>query len=239
MFDRPMLTQLAFKLLTEGEEAARDVARKSNKLTEDLVDALMETRARFAAAMTEIDQVQVVGYLARVLQEPYGIDYNDLLNTLRLVRAGELAAARSFVESLDKDVALVDEILRRQTELMRWQNIHADDKLAGAIPGRTALRAPLQRPRRAHPRRAGRPAGRGAPTGGDHPRPRPAAHRPHRGAARAVAARQGRRSGGWAGCTSSARSGTSRGASTTSCAAAPPARATPARRASSSRWKTT
>ena len=130
MFDRPMLTQLAFKLLTEGEEAARDVARKSNRLTEDLVDALIETRARFAAAMSEIDQVQVVGYLARVLQEPYGIDYNDLLNTLRLVRAGELAAARSFVESLDKDVALVDEILRRQTELIRWQNIHADDKLA-------------------------------------------------------------------------------------------------------------
>ena len=70
MFDRPMLTQLAFKLLTEGEEAARDVARKSNRLTEDLVDALIETRARFAAAMSEIDQVQVVGYLARVLQEP-------------------------------------------------------------------------------------------------------------------------------------------------------------------------
>jgi len=130
MFDRPMLTQLALKLLTEGEEAARDVARKSNRLTEDLVDALLETRARFDAAMTEIDQVQVVGYLARVLQEPYGIDYNDLLNTLRLVRTGELAAARAFVESLDKDVALVDEILRRQTELIRWQNVHADDKLA-------------------------------------------------------------------------------------------------------------
>ncbi len=130
MFDRPMLTQLAFKLLTEGEETARDTARKSNRLTEDLVDALLETRARFAAAMIEIEQVQVVGYLARVLQEPYGIDYNDLLNTLRLVRTGELAAARAFVESLDKDVALVDEILRRQTELIRWQNIHADDKLA-------------------------------------------------------------------------------------------------------------
>ena len=113
-----MLTQLAFKLLTEGEAAARDVARKSNRLTEDLVDALLETRARFAAAMTEIEQVQVIGYLARVLQEPYGIDYNDLLNTLRLVRAGELAAARAFVESLDKDVALVDEITRRQTELI-------------------------------------------------------------------------------------------------------------------------
>ncbi len=42
-----------------------------------------------------------------------------------------------------------------------------------------------------------------------------------------------------AGCTSSARSGTRRGASTTSCAAAPGARATRARRASTCRSKTT
>src|SRR5690606_36949800 len=74
MFDRPMLMQLAFKLLTEGEEAARDTARKSNRLTEDLVDALLDTKERFAAAMTEIDQIQIVGHLARALQEPYGID---------------------------------------------------------------------------------------------------------------------------------------------------------------------
>ncbi len=130
MFDRTMLTQLALKLVTEGEAAAHDTVRKSNRLTEDLIDALLETRARFDAAMTEIEQVQVMGYLARVLQEPYAIDYNDLVTTLRLVRTGELAQARAFVESLDKDVALVDEILRRQTELIRWQNIHADDKLA-------------------------------------------------------------------------------------------------------------
>ena len=131
MFDRAMLTQLALKLLTEGEEAARETAARSNRLTEDLVDALVETRSRFDAAMTEIESVQVVGYLARVLQEPYSIDYNDLLDTLRLVRTGELAQARAFVESLDKDTALVDEIMRRQSELIRWQNIHADDRLAG------------------------------------------------------------------------------------------------------------
>jgi preprotein translocase subunit SecA len=128
MFDRPMLIQLAGKLVTEGEEAAREVARKSNRLTEDLVDALLETRARFDAALAEIEQVQVIGYLARTLQEPYGIDYNDLLNTLRLVRAGQLAEARVFVEGLDKDVALVDEIMRRWNELVRYQGIHADEK---------------------------------------------------------------------------------------------------------------
>ncbi|WP_374689306.1 preprotein translocase subunit SecA, partial [Promineifilum sp.] len=128
MFDRPMLGQLAVKLVTEGEEAARDVARKSNRLTEDLVDALLETRARFDAALVEIEQVQIIGYLARTLQEPYGIDYNDLLNTLRLARAGQLAEARAFVEGLDKDVALVDEIMRRWNELVRYQNVHADEK---------------------------------------------------------------------------------------------------------------
>ncbi len=128
MFDRPMLIQLAFKLLDEGEEAARDTARKSNKLTEDLVDALVETEHRFAEAMVEIDQVQIVGHLARVLQEPYGIDYNDLLEVLRRVRAGELAEARIFVESLDKDVALVDDIMRRWNELVRYQNIQTDEK---------------------------------------------------------------------------------------------------------------
>ena len=51
----------------------------------------------------------------------------------------------------------------------------------------------------------------------------------------------GQAEGRWrrAGCTSSAPSGTSRGASTTSCAAAPDARATPARRGSTSRSRTT
>ena len=130
MFDRPMLGQLALKLVAEGENAAREVARQSNRLTEDLVDALVETKAHFDAAMAEIEQVQVVGYLARTLQEPYGIDYNELLNTLRFVRAGELGQARAYVESIDKDVALVDEILRRQNELIRWQNIHTDEKLS-------------------------------------------------------------------------------------------------------------
>ena len=43
----------------------------------------------------------------------------------------------------------------------------------------------------------------------------------------------------WAACTSSAPSATSRGASTTSCAAAPAVRATPAPRASTCRSKTT
>ena len=128
MFDRPQLAQLALTLLADGEDAARDAARKSSKLTEDLVDTLAQTRARFEDAMREVDQVQIVGHLARVLQEPYGIDYNDLLEVLRRVRGGQLAEARVFVEELDKDVALVDDIMRRWSELVRYQNIRADDK---------------------------------------------------------------------------------------------------------------
>jgi preprotein translocase subunit SecA len=129
MMDRPLLVTLAFTLLVEGEAAARAMAQKNSKLTEDLVDALLGTEARFDAALTEIEEVQIIGYLARVLQEPYGIDYNDLLTTIRLVRAGKLAEARVFVQSLNKDVALVDDIMRRWSELVRYQNIHADDKL--------------------------------------------------------------------------------------------------------------
>jgi len=129
MFTRTMLNQLAAKLESEGEEAARAYTRQHSKLTEDLVDALLETRERFAAAMVEIDQMQIVGYLARALQEPYGIDYNDLLEVLRRVRAGQLAEARDYVEGLDKDVALVDDIMRRWGELVRFQNIQEDEKL--------------------------------------------------------------------------------------------------------------
>ena len=70
-----------------------------------------------------------------------------------------------------------------------------------------------------------RPAGRGHDRH-QHGRPR---HR-HQ-------ARRGRRASS-AACTSSAPSATRRAASTTSCAAAPAARATPARRASSSRSRT-
>ena len=127
MLDRPMLVQLALKLLNEGEDAARDTARKNSKLTEDLVDALVETKTRFTEAMDEIDQVQIVGHLARALQEPYGIDYNDLLEVLRRVRTGELAEARTYVEGLSKDVALVDDIMRRWSDLVRFQNIQADN----------------------------------------------------------------------------------------------------------------
>ena len=74
---------------------------------------------------------------------------------------------------------------------------------------------------------AGRPAGRGD----DRHQHGRARHRHHARRPGVDAKR--------AACTSSAPSGTRRAGSTTSCAVAPAARATPARRASTSRWKTT
>ena len=105
---------------------------------------------------------------------------------------------------------------------------HRDDLGRGVRASRAAAHARrhhAQRPEREEPRARGRdhhgrrPAGRGHDRD-EHGRPR-----------RGHQARRGRRAR-WAVCTSSAPSATRRGASTTSCAAAPAARATPARRAS-------
>lgn len=128
LFDRPMLAQLAINLLTEGEEKARELARKNSKLHEALVDELLHLKQQFDTALTEIEEVQVIGYLARVLQAPYGIDYNNLLHVLRLVRGGRLSEAREFVEGLEKDVALVDEALRLWNLHTRYQTIHTDER---------------------------------------------------------------------------------------------------------------
>ncbi len=131
MFDRTLLIQLATRLLTDGEAEARETARRNPRLTEDLVDALVERKQYYDEALVEIEQLQVSGYLARTLQEPYNIDYNDLTAVLRMVRAGELAEARSFLEHNGKDAALVDDIIRMQGEFVRYQTVHADEKMAG------------------------------------------------------------------------------------------------------------
>ncbi len=128
LFDRPMLAQLAINLLTEGEEKARELARKNSKLHEALVDELLHLKQQFDAALAEIEEVQVIGYLARVLQAPYDIDYNNLLHVLRLVRDGRLSEAREFVERLEKDAALVDEALRRWNLYTRYQAVHHDER---------------------------------------------------------------------------------------------------------------
>jgi preprotein translocase subunit SecA len=130
MFDRKLLADLCYRLLTEGDEQARDFARKQPKLTEDLVAALQEVKEKFDAAQVEIEQVQVVGYLARVLQEPYQIDYNHIRHVLRLVRVGALNAAREYLESVGKDSALVDEAVHLWNIHTNYQSAQKDTRRA-------------------------------------------------------------------------------------------------------------
>jgi len=130
LFDRQDLTQLAFRLLSEGEDAAREMAEKHPKLSADLVGALKDSKAKFDAALVEIEQIQVIGYLARSLQEPYQIDYNDISQVLRYVRAGLLGRAREYLQQLDKDVALVDDAVRLWNLYSIYETIHEDTQKA-------------------------------------------------------------------------------------------------------------
>ncbi|HZD11421.1 MAG TPA: preprotein translocase subunit SecA [Candidatus Binatia bacterium] len=149
MFDRSLLAQLAQKLLEDGEDNARGFAEKHPKLGTDLIDSLLETRRQYDAALAEIDEIQVVGYLAKTLQEPYDIDFSDLRQVLRLVRVNQLPAARSHVEEIGKDVALVDDAARLMELYSRYQAIQDDTRqvaefLAGLVfehnyNGRAAL----------------------------------------------------------------------------------------------------
>jgi len=131
LFNRKDLSQLTSKLLSDGEESAREYAEKHPRLSTDLVDAIVETKTRFDEAQTEIEEVQVIGYLSRTLQEPYDIDYNDIRLVLRLVRGGRLAEAREHLEKIDKDVALADEAIRL------W-NLHSRYQMVSEIPEKTA-----------------------------------------------------------------------------------------------------
>jgi preprotein translocase subunit SecA len=131
MFDRDDLVRLAQRLMAEGEDAARDMARRDRKFNEDLVDALLATHAEYEAAREEIDEVQIMGYLAKTMQEPYEIDYNDLLVTLRLVRDGELGEAREYIEEMGGDIAIVEDIARRWNDLALYARVHNDPRKVG------------------------------------------------------------------------------------------------------------
>ncbi len=126
LFDRQDLIQLAYRLLSDGEEAAREFATKNAKLSEDLVDSLLATKEYYDQALEEIEQVQVIGYLARSMQEPYDIDFNEIRQVLRLVRGGKYGEAREYLEQIEKDVALVDDAIRLWNAFTRYQSIHED-----------------------------------------------------------------------------------------------------------------
>jgi preprotein translocase subunit SecA len=137
LFSRGDLTQLAHYLIADGPDKAREYANKHPKLSEDLVDAILETKAEYDLAMGEIEQVQVAGYLARVLQEPYDIDFNDIRDVIRMVRGGHLSGARELLESIDIDVALVEEVNRLWDLHTRYQQVQGDEKQTAAFIAET------------------------------------------------------------------------------------------------------
>ena len=137
LFDRTLVTTLAFRLLEESEDAARSMARKNSKLSEDLVDWLLKLKQQYDDALAEIEEVQVIGYLGRILQEPYDIDYNNLLAVLRLVHSGRLGQARDYLDKLDKDTALADEAKALWEVYGRYQQVHADPRLAAQFLAET------------------------------------------------------------------------------------------------------
>jgi preprotein translocase subunit SecA len=137
MFDTQELVQLAVRLLTDGEEKARELVQNNRKLTADLIPALQKTKAEFDEALTEIEQSQVIGYLALKFQEPYDIDYSDIRHVLRLVRGGRLAEAREHLDKIDKDVAMVDEAVRLWGMYTRYERMHADPRQAAQFIAET------------------------------------------------------------------------------------------------------
>lgn len=130
MFTRGVLTQLAFKLLEEGQDAANEYANKQRKLSPDLVDWLLETKQELDEALSEIEEIQVIGYLARELGEAYGLEYNDMVHVLRLVHSGFAFEARDFLEEKEVDVALVEDATRQWELYGRYQKIHEDNAMA-------------------------------------------------------------------------------------------------------------
>ena len=131
LFDRGQLTQLVHRLLTEGEEEARTYAEKHPKLGEDLIPEILALKASFDEALAEIEEIQITGYLAKMLQEPYELDYSEIVHVQRLVRGGFFGEARIYLDEKDKDVALVEELLRLTNEYTRYQAVK-DDPLKSA-----------------------------------------------------------------------------------------------------------
>ena len=135
MFKRGTLHQLAFKLLDEGEAAAREYARNHPKLSEELVDWLLSTKREMDDALKEIEQIQVIGYLAKKLGAAYDVEYNDVVRALRLVHSGFAAEARDYLEEIDKDVALAEDAARQWDLYGRYQRIHEDTAQAAQFLG--------------------------------------------------------------------------------------------------------
>ncbi len=130
MFDRTLLGQLAVTLLTEGESAARDFARRNRKLTDDLIDNLLEERQRYETAAAEIEELQLVGYLARQMQETHGLDYSQIRQVLSYLSVQQTMRARQYLEEAGQDSVIVDEAMHLMQLHRRYQQARQDPRQA-------------------------------------------------------------------------------------------------------------
>ncbi|MAU01431.1 MAG: hypothetical protein CL608_30190 [Anaerolineaceae bacterium] len=129
MFKRPLLTQLIHKYLEEGEAGAQDYTKNNSKLDDDLVPWIISEKEKLDAALEEIEELQVIGYLTRILGEEYQLEYNEIRQVMRLITGGRLGEARDYLEERDKDVALVEEALRLRDLYVGYQRSQGDNGL--------------------------------------------------------------------------------------------------------------
>ncbi len=128
LFDRPLLSTLAYTMIAEGENAAKELVRRHPKLSDGLLIWLKELQNEYDSALAEIKKVQIIGYLAKILQEPYNIDYNSLIILLRLVHGNKLTQAREYLEKIGKKSALADDIVRLWGLYARYQTASQDSR---------------------------------------------------------------------------------------------------------------
>ncbi|VAW30242.1 Protein translocase subunit SecA [hydrothermal vent metagenome] len=129
MFKRPLLTQLIFTYLEKGEDAAHEQIRRNSKLDDDLLPWITAEKARMDAALVEIEELQVMGYLTRILGEQYQLEYDQIRQVIRFVSSNNLLKAREYLEQLNKDVALVEETLRLRDMYVNYQRAQGDNGL--------------------------------------------------------------------------------------------------------------
>ncbi len=129
MFKRPLLTQLIQIYLEQGDAAARDYTKNNSKLDDDLVPWIISEKEMLDAALEEIESLQVIGYLTRILGEQYQLEYEQIRQVMRLITGGRLGEAREYLEDHDKDVALVEEALRLRDLYVGYQRAQGDNGL--------------------------------------------------------------------------------------------------------------
>lgn len=129
MFKRPLLTQLIFTYLEQGEDAAREFIKRNNKLDDDLLPWIKAEKAKMDAALAEIEKLQVMGYLARTLGDEYQLEYDQIRQVLRLVSSNNMVQAREYLEQLNKDVALAEEAVRLRDLYVGYQRAQGENGL--------------------------------------------------------------------------------------------------------------